>query len=143
MPPKARQESALPTLSEWVLSSRSDLSTRTVSESFLILFTRYSSIHSPKPTLPPASAYEPTPDAQRELGPPPPNFGRFGDFNQPMHRPDGSSFVPRRNLDEVMCFKVSNPSALIRVTDNLSSADNMVTMRINVEIAMFPGIEEG
>lgn len=60
----------------------------------------------PKPTLPPPSAYEPTPDAQRELGPPPPNLVRFGgDPNQPVFRPDGSSFVPRRNLDEVLCFK--------------------------------------
>jgi len=57
----------------------------------------------PKPTLPPPSAYEPPPDAQRELGPPPSNFGRF-DSNQPFHRPDGT-FVPRRNLDDVMCFK--------------------------------------
>lgn len=118
MPPKARQESTVPALPEWILSSRPDLSTRTVSEAFLILFSRYLPIFSPKPTLPPASAYEPTPDAQRELGPPPPNFGRFGDFNQPMHRPDGSSFVPRRNLDEVMCFKVRKLCAF-RFNSNL------------------------
>ena len=62
--------------------------------------------HSPKPNLPPPSAYEPPPDAQRELGPPPLNFGRFGEFNQSQQRADGSTFVPRRNLDDVMCFKV-------------------------------------
>ncbi|PVG00704.1 hypothetical protein CPB86DRAFT_782246 [Serendipita vermifera] len=59
----------------------------------------------PKPTLPPPEAYEPLADGQRDLGPPPPNFARFGDYNQTIHRPDGSTFVPRRNLDEVMCFK--------------------------------------
>lgn len=35
------------------------------------------------------------------------NFGRFGEFNQGnQQRGDGSNFVPRRNLDDVLCFKV-------------------------------------
>jgi cleavage and polyadenylation specificity factor subunit 4 len=61
-------------------------------------------VHSLKPKLPPPSAYEAAPVAARELGPAPTGFPRYGDFNQPYNHQTGA-FVPRRNLDEVMCFK--------------------------------------
>ncbi|KAG8752593.1 RNA-binding component of cleavage and polyadenylation factor [Serendipita sp. 396] len=81
------------------------MSKGTVSTSLFRFMHLIDNRYSPKPTLPPPSAYEPMPDTQRDLGPPPPNFGRFGGDPNPMHRADGSTFVPRRNLDEVMCFK--------------------------------------
>jgi cleavage and polyadenylation specificity factor subunit 4 len=68
-------------------------------------------LRSPKPSLPPAKAYEPPePLSQRELGPPPPGYGRYADFDRgaagggPSHGPGQPG--PRRNLDEVLCFKV-------------------------------------
>ncbi|TFK98644.1 hypothetical protein BDV98DRAFT_572490 [Pterulicium gracile] len=66
----------------------------------------------PKPDIPPPSAYEPPPPpAARELGPPPPGYGRYagGEFERsfPGGGPQGASMSsgPRRNLDDVMCFK--------------------------------------
>jgi len=64
---------------------------------------------SPKPNIPPPSAYDPLPPpSPRDLGPPPPGYGRYADFD---HGPgsgiqSGGGQPPRRNLDEVMCFKV-------------------------------------
>lgn len=68
---------------------------------------------SPKPGLPPANAYEPPPPpSTRDLGPPPPGYGRYADFDRGF---PGSSLVnasanppgpARRNLDDVLCFKV-------------------------------------
>ncbi|KAI0307714.1 hypothetical protein B0F90DRAFT_1676485 [Multifurca ochricompacta] len=64
----------------------------------------------PKPSLPPPKAYEPPePPSQRELGPPPPGYGRYADFDRgapggaPLHGLGQPG--PRRNLEEVLCFK--------------------------------------
>lgn len=75
---------------------------------------------SPKPTLPTAKDYEPpAPASQRDLGPPPPGYGRFNDFeragpNGPSPGFAGNNFqgTSRRNLDEVLCFKVSHGGLL-------------------------------
>jgi hypothetical protein len=66
---------------------------------------------SPKPNLPTPDAYElPSPPATRDLGPPPAGYGRFTDPDRSFaggagrgNQGDG----PRRNLDDVLCFKVS------------------------------------
>jgi hypothetical protein len=72
---------------------------------------------SPKPELPAPEDYMLPPAPQsRELGPPPPGFARFADFDRPggpgpaMGGGGGggsmSNQLQRRNLDEVTCFKV-------------------------------------
>lgn len=74
-------------------------------------------IHSPKPGLPSPSAYEPPPPpTQRELGPPPPGYGRYADFDRsgggslgPGGGGSGGPPGPRRNLEDVECFKVNLP----------------------------------
>ena len=68
---------------------------------------------SPKPNLPTPEEYEPpSPPSQRDLGPPPPGYGRYADFDRGFNSSSGgggggpaSGFVPRRNLEDVMCFK--------------------------------------
>jgi len=76
--------------------------------------------YSPKPSLPSPSAYEPpSPPANRDLGPPPPGYGRYADYDRSnaggggggggqvgMPGNAGPPLGPRRNLDDVMCFKV-------------------------------------
>lgn len=72
--------------------------------------------NSPKPDLPPPKAYEPpSPPSQRDLGPPPPGYGRYADFERgyPGNGPPGAGGTagppgPRRNLEDVTCFKVSS-----------------------------------
>ena len=68
--------------------------------------------NSPKPNIPPPSAYDPPPPpSPRDLGPPPPGYGRYADFDHGTGsgmQPGGGQ-PPRRNLDEVMCFKVRTP----------------------------------
>ncbi|VDC07827.1 unnamed protein product [Peniophora sp. CBMAI 1063] len=77
----------------------------------------------PKPQLPQPSEYNPPPlPNQRDLGPPPPGYGRYADFDPTNARSGGGqnyggggsagrsgggefSGPPRRNLDEVLCFK--------------------------------------
>ncbi|KAI0322974.1 hypothetical protein OF83DRAFT_1273733 [Amylostereum chailletii] len=77
----------------------------------------------PKPTLPPPEAYNPPAQvSQRDLGPPPPGYGRYADFDRGFQGGGGQNFgaggtgsangagagagtMPRRNLDEVLCFK--------------------------------------
>ncbi|KAF8974016.1 hypothetical protein BDZ97DRAFT_1647887 [Flammula alnicola] len=68
----------------------------------------------PKPNLPPPKAYDPpSPPSAKDLGPPPPGYGRYADFDRgPGGGPVGSggpnstlTGPPRRNLDEVLCFK--------------------------------------
>lgn len=63
--------------------------------------------------LPTEADYRPpSPPPQRDLGPPPPGHGRFMDYGT---RAPGAARGPpganadgtRRNLDEVLCFKVS------------------------------------
>ena len=68
---------------------------------------------SPNPSIPSPTAYDPpSPPSAKDLGPPPPGYGRYVD----MERGNGAghpganstmSGPPRRNLDEVLCFKVS------------------------------------
>jgi cleavage and polyadenylation specificity factor subunit 4 len=66
---------------------------------------------SPKPNLPPPQAYDPpSPPSQRDLGPPPPGYGRYADFDRGFGGPGGgpggpTQQGPRRNLDDVLCFK--------------------------------------
>ncbi|THV04846.1 hypothetical protein K435DRAFT_826666 [Dendrothele bispora CBS 962.96] len=64
----------------------------------------------PKPGLPPPKAYDPpSPPSNRDLGPPPPGYGRYADFDRGFPGPTGPganlALVLRRNLDDVMCFK--------------------------------------
>jgi len=68
---------------------------------------------SPKPDLPAPSAYDPPPQPNmRDLGPPPPGYGRYADFEPRNAGTVGSPFNTtnlaglRRNLDDVLCFKV-------------------------------------
>ncbi len=69
---------------------------------------------SPKPDIPPPKAYEPPEQpSQRDLGPPPPGYGRYADFERSfpgMGPPGGGGTTgppgPRRNLEDVTCFKV-------------------------------------
>jgi len=61
--------------------------------------------------MPPARAYAPpSPPGPRELGPAPPGYGRYADYDRATGTagPPLPSFhgAPRRNLDEVLCFKV-------------------------------------
>jgi len=66
----------------------------------------------PKPNLPKPSEYTPPASAShRDLGPPPPGFGRFGDHDRPFppsvttSQAAGGAAAGRRNLDDVVCFK--------------------------------------
>ena len=73
-------------------------------------------MYSPKPNVPPSSAYDPPPPpSPRDLGPPPPGYGRYADFDHGsgsgVQSGGGGGQPPRRNLDEVMCFKVQRSIA--------------------------------
>ncbi|GJJ15890.1 hypothetical protein Clacol_010168 [Clathrus columnatus] len=66
----------------------------------------------PKPELPKISEYAgPSISSHRELGPPPPGFGRHGEHERPFapggppNQSTGMAAPIRRNLDEVVCFK--------------------------------------
>jgi hypothetical protein len=48
----------------------------------------------------------PSPPPQRELGPPPPGHGRFVDYGRGSGRGVDGGLPIRRNLDDVLCFKV-------------------------------------
>lgn len=77
---------------------------------------------SPKPDIPTPKEYEPpSPPSPKDLGPPPPGYGRYADFDRgagstgtptahavPGNMPTG----PRRNLDDVLCFKVQRFSTM-------------------------------
>lgn len=84
---------------------------------------------SPKPGIPPPEAYNPPPPpSNRELGPPPPGYNRFGEFDRPPPTSFGAGrgvpadgFVPRRNLDEVMCYKVRSISSRSKFELTLSA----------------------
>ena len=67
----------------------------------------------PHPALPLPEAYEPpAAPSNRDLGPPPPGYGRYADFdrNAPGGGPNasfgGGAAGLRRNIDDVVCFKV-------------------------------------
>ncbi|KAL5534256.1 hypothetical protein ACEPAG_718 [Sanghuangporus baumii] len=69
----------------------------------------------PKPDLPVQKDYEPpSPPSPKDLGPPPPGYGRYTDFDRstsfqsapaPQSHQSGFTGGPRRNLDDVLCFK--------------------------------------
>lgn len=82
----------------------------------------YPSHISPKPDIPTSKDYNPpSPPSPKELGPPPPGFGRYADFDrgsgamaaQNNHGQSGNYTGPRRNLDEVLCFKVCQHFSLV------------------------------
>ena len=68
---------------------------------------------SPKPDLPGPSAYAPpSPLSHRKLGPPPPGYGQYADYDRPFPQAGlpGQTGRPwgapgQQNLDEVVCFK--------------------------------------
>ena len=70
-------------------------------------------IFSPNPNIPSPNAYgPPLPPSAKDLGPPPPGYGRYVDSERgngagPPGSNSTTSGQPRRNLDEVLCFKVS------------------------------------
>ena len=70
-------------------------------------------VFSPNPSIPSPKAYGPAlPPSAKDLGPPPPGYGRYVDFERgngagPLGSNGTMSGPPRRNLDEVLCFKVS------------------------------------
>ena len=75
----------------------------------------YSNFFSPKPELPSKKDYEAPPSpSRRDLGPPPPGYGRYSDYDSVRGPNVGqgsiNSVIPtgqaRRNLDDVLCFKV-------------------------------------
>lgn len=91
----------------------------------MLLLIVNGSSQSPKCSIPAEAEYRaPSPTAARDLGPPPPGYGRYADFDrqggggggsggggggpQGGHRPFTDKFdgAPKRNLDEVLCFKV-------------------------------------
>jgi len=66
----------------------------------------------PNPNIPPPKAYEPSePPSAKDLGPPPPGYGRYVDHERGNTVPAQNSSINtmtgplRRNLDEVLCFK--------------------------------------
>lgn len=109
--------------------------------------------NSPKPDFPPPKAYEPpSPPSQRDLGPPPPGYGRYADFERgyPGNGPPGAGGTagppgPRRNLEDVTCFKVSSAPRIPQSSSHkLALADNSaekeaITRTIATE-GMYPEI---
>ena len=100
------------------------------------------------PALPPAKAYEaPSPPLNRDLGPPPPGYGRYTDFDRvlgggPVSALPGGAL--RRNLDEVLCFKVRRSSIYpCHFLSYSSSVGRKVIMPTIVEIGMSQAIAEG
>jgi hypothetical protein len=108
---------SMSTILDRILPTGLRVYTRTVSyiPRSLVPFESSHEVLSPKPELPPATAYDPpAPPSNRDLGPPPPGYGRYADFDGGF-RGGGPGGVgrggpqeggPRRNLDEVLCFKV-------------------------------------
>lgn len=110
-------------------------------------------MYSPKPNIPPPKAYDPpSPPSAKDLGPPPPGYGRYADFERglgggPTTGGTGAALVgpPRRNLDEVLCFKVRNDHHIIGDLCLLCiffSAVKRVIMPIIAGIAMYLVIVE-
>lgn len=100
---------------------------------------------SPKPQLPEAEEYEVPEAPNRDLGPPPPGYGRYADAAFTTSGGTGHSaggaqaggFV-RRNLDEVTCFKVGFHTFTLRYESNaINSVENEVTTRTCAQIVMY------
>jgi hypothetical protein len=118
LPKKTCQACGLSKLFNWVLPPRPVLHKGAVRIQCqkLLMFDLTEIRTSPKLSLPTEADYRPpSPPPQRDLGPPPPGHGRFMDyatrtsgagrgFGGGAGAPDGV----RRNLDEVLCFKVSH-----------------------------------
>lgn len=108
MSKKARTKGGVPKLLDGLLSFRARMSARTVSDiaSFWNAGLTDRPPCSPKPNLPSAQDYEKQASAaNREVGPPPPGYGRY-DYAGGVQSASTLQGPPRRNLDEVMCFKV-------------------------------------
>lgn len=109
MSSKTRPKSSMPELSHRVLPPGSRMSPRTVGAIALTLSRPDVPVPcSPKPNLPSAQDYEKQASAaNREVGPPPPGYGRY-DYGGNAGGQSASTLQgpPRRNLDEVLCFKV-------------------------------------
>jgi hypothetical protein len=105
---------------------------------------------SPKPELPKPEAYELPDIPARELGPPPPGYGRYADASmdrsaaaQGGYSGGAAGGFIRRNLDEVTCFKASVSCIVIDhmlMYDVLSAAREAITLT-NVRTVMFRATE--
>lgn len=119
LPPKTRSTSSLPIVLDRAVSIGPRVPSWAVSGSespFICMLILIPNHCSPKPGLPPPKAYEPpSPPSNRDLGPPPPGYGRYADYDRGSLGASGmnqgnagmSATGPRRNLDDVLCFKVS------------------------------------
>lgn len=117
----------MPELFDWLLSIGSRMSQSTVRP--LSLFR---SIHAPTaevllvrrwPCLWTQTTGHCPPPPSRDLGPPPPGHGRFVDFNRGGAGPRGTDGMPRRNLDDVLCFKVRHGQTSFRSPTRPDSND--------------------
>lgn len=88
----------------------------------------------PKPGLPPPKAYDPpSPPATRDLGPPPPGYGRYADFDRNYQASGGTltgantsvqgTFI-KRNYDDVLCFKCGEKGHYANVCRNRNVPGN-------------------
>lgn len=96
--------------------------------------------------MPSPRAYEPpSPPSNRDLGPPPPGYGRYADYDRgTLGGPTASqgnaaigSNGPRRNLDDVLCFKASFLRSFYYLSHYFRSVARRGTTPITVEIEMF------
>jgi hypothetical protein len=114
VPTKTCAPSRVPTLPHRLLSLGSRLPERTVSAVLHAFNVAPEFIWcSSKPNLPTPQEYEVPEVPNRELGPPPPGYGRYADasMDRPAVGQNNFSGAPaggfiRRNLDDVTCFKV-------------------------------------
>ena len=110
MPSQTYTQSGVPALFNGVLSSWSRMSPRPVKSGYFPPFDPLLNISSPNPSIPPPKAYgPPLPPSAKDLGPPPPGYGRHVDLGNGVGPPGSNNTMtgpPRRNLDEVLCFKV-------------------------------------
>jgi hypothetical protein len=105
---------------------------------------------SPKPQLPEAKEYEVPEAPNRDLGPPPPGYGRYADAAFTTGGGTGhftagaqSSGFVRRNLDEVTCFKVSFYTRISWYESNaIDSVENEATTQICAQTGMYLATEE-
>ena len=114
---------------------------------------------SPKPDIPPPSTYEAPEAPLRDLGPPPPGYGRYADFGQDRFGAGGggggfggsgggsggAAGAPRRNLDDVLCFKVriGLAAGATSEADAHGSAGRRGTMRTSAATRTCLGTEAG
>ncbi|PPQ70773.1 hypothetical protein CVT24_001060 [Panaeolus cyanescens] len=113
----------------------------------------------PKPNIPPLKAYDPpSPPSAKDLGPPPPGYGRYSDVDRISgNAPSGftgpsaqMSGPPRRNWDDVLCFKVGmlylfiqHTSAALTVNENYDPDMDMALDTIVPESLKWLHTDEG